>query len=402
MARVVFVNRYFHPDHSATSQMVSDLAFDLARSGVEVAVVAGRQIYDDPAARLPARETIDGVAVRRVGGTRFGRDRLTGRALDYASFALAAAWVLMASLRRGDSVVVKTDPPLLSVIGAGAATLRGARLVTWLQDLFPEVAAALGVGLARGLPGALLRWARDASLRRAAVNVVIGERMAEKVAALGIPPARIRVVPNWADGDAVRPRPAEGHPLRAAWGLADRFVVGYAGNLGRAHDGATLIEAARLLAGEPGITFLFVGGGAGRAALDRAVAGGRAANVVVRPYLPRAELALGLTVPDVHLVTLRPALEGLIVPSKVYGAMAAGRPILFVGDPDGEVARLARAHDCGLVVPAGDTAGLAAAIRALRDDAGRRARLGANARAAFERSYDRARAVAAWRALLGV
>ena len=160
--------------------------------------------------------------------------------------------------------------------------------------------------------------------------------------------------------------------------------------------------AARLLAGAPAIPFLFAGGGAGRAAHDRAIAHGCAAHIAVRPYLPRAALGLGLTAPDAHLVTLRPALEGLIVPSKVYGAMAAGRPILFVGDPDGEVARLARAHDCGLVIPAGDAAGLAAAIRALRDDPGRRARLGANARAAFERCFDRARAVAAWRAVLGV
>jgi glycosyltransferase involved in cell wall biosynthesis len=398
--RIVLVNRYFHPDHSATSQMASDLAFALARVGADVAVVAGRQTYEDPDALLPAHQTVDGVAIRRVGGTRFGRGRLIGRAFDYASFAVGAGWVLARTTRRGDTIIAKTDPPLLSVLAAVVAVVRGARLVNWLQDLFPEVAAALGVRLGGGVPGRLLRGARDWSLRRATINVVIGERMAARLVARGIAPECIRTIPNWADGRLIVPRPVADHPLRAAWGLDGKFVVGYSGNLGRAHDGATLAAAARLLAGDPGVVLLFVGGGAGRAAVERAAADGTGVPILTRPYVARVDLGLGLTVPDAHLVTLRPELEGLIVPSKIYGAMAAGRPIVFVGDTDGEVARLVRAHDCGIVVGAGDVQGLASAIRALRADPARCAALGANARAAFERCFDRPIAIAAWRAVL--
>lgn len=400
MARVVFVNRYFHPDHSATSQLLGDLAFDLAARGRDVAVVTSRQLYDDPLAMLAARETVMGVAVRRVRSTRFGRASLVGRVLDYASFYPAAALALWGLVGRGDIVVAKTDPPLVSVLAAVVAGVRGARLVNWLQDLYPEVPEALGVPLVRGPVAWVLRAMRDASLRAAAVNVVLGEIMAERVRSRGVSRQRIRTIPNWADGRAIAPLPCAGHPLRAAWGLADRFVVGYAGNLGRAHDADTVLGAARLLREDRSIAFLFVGGGKGREPLEQAVAGEGLANFVFRPYQARAELGLALTVADVHLVTLRPELEGLIVPSKLYGAMAAGRAIVFVGDPDGEVARLVRAHECGVVARAGDAEALATAIRALRDDPALGERLGANARGAFERRFDRAHALASWRQVL--
>src|SRR4051794_38048932 len=192
--RVIFTNRYFPPDHSATSQMVGDLAFFLARRGHSVVAVTSRQRYDDAAARLPRRAALsaaDRAASRRPDGrdagaatgdvvriatTRFGRRFLPGRAVDYATFYLSAFFALLRRARRGDTVVAMTDPPLLSVVAAAACAIKGARLVNWVQDLFPEVATALGlraVGLARPL--------RDWSLRRAAVNVALGEQMAARI-----------------------------------------------------------------------------------------------------------------------------------------------------------------------------------------------------------------------------
>ena len=128
--RVVFVNRYFHPDHSATSQMVSDLAFHLAERGWDVGAITSRQRYDDAKARLAPRERVRGVDVRRVGATRFGRASLLGRAFDYATFYLSA---FVAMRRERDAVIVPlTDPPLLSVVAAFASP----RVVNWTQDVF--------------------------------------------------------------------------------------------------------------------------------------------------------------------------------------------------------------------------------------------------------------------------
>lgn len=419
--RLFFVNRYFHPDHSATSQMLSDLVFALARRGHRITVVTSRLGYEDPLARYPRRETVSDVDIVRVPTTRFGRAGLVGRAIDYVTFYVATAWTLLLKARRGDVIVAKTDPPLLSLVTMPVARLRGARQVNWLQDIFPEVAIRLGMGkrpASRILFSALRRW-RDRVLRKAALNVVIGERMAEIVRRTGVSPERVRIIPNWADGNVVRPVPAEANGLRQAWGLGDAFVVGYSGNLGRAHDIATIIEAMalaeagsaghtgalRMVVGAPPIqqpapakpiAWLFVGGGAKMGVLRNEVRQRQYARVQFHPYQPREQLAESLSVPDVHLITLQPKLEGLIVPSKFYGIAAAGRPAIFIGDPDGEIGRILTRTQTGLVVAAGDSDGLARAILSLAREPVLALEYGRRARALLERAHDLPFAVSAW------
>ncbi len=368
--KLVFVNRYFFPDQSATSQMLSDLAFGLAARGCEVHVVCSRQRYDDASAGLAPQETVDGVTIHRVVSSRFGRANLAGRALDYATFYLACAVRLVRILSRGDTVVVLTDPPLLSILGMLAAQPTGAHLVNWLQDVYPEVASRLG---ANPLPGPLDRWLRrwrDRSLARARMNVVLGQRMADVIAARGIPRERIRVIENWACVPDAAPKLPSASELRARLGLAGKFVVGYSGNLGRAHEYRTILEAAELLAAETDLVFLMVGGGAGMMALRRQAMQRGLGNLHFHPYVMRAELADSLAAPDVHLLSLLPALEGLIVPSKFYGILAAARPVVFVGDPQGEVGRIIWEAKIGVTVSVGDARGLARVLRELRDDPG--------------------------------
>ena len=163
---LIFVNRFFFPDHSATSQILSDLTFHLAAAGHEVHVITSTQIYDAPDAALPRCESIKGVNVHRVASTRFGRAALPGRALDYLSFYRSARSRLDEIARAGDTVVAKTDPPLLSIMLAPTARRRGARLVNWLQDIYPETAAVLGVPLIRGSVAAFFRGAAQSHLAR--------------------------------------------------------------------------------------------------------------------------------------------------------------------------------------------------------------------------------------------
>jgi colanic acid biosynthesis glycosyl transferase WcaI len=393
--RVVFVNRFFHPDLAPTGLHAADVAFDLAAAGHEVHAVTSRLAYDGGGPGYAVEETVRGVQVHRVWTTRFGRGSLAGRALDYFSFYLSSFFALARLLNRNDIVVAKTDPPLISVVAALAAWLRGARLVNWLQDVFPEAAARSGMGLLSGPVGALARLKRNWSVRRAVVNVVLGERMAAEVGRL-VPGARLRVVPNWADGTAVRPMVPGASALRREWGFEGKFVVGYAGNLGRVHDCETLLAAARLLAEERDVMFSFVGGGFH---FPRLRAAGLA-NVQVRGYVPEARLGESLAACDLHLVTLLPAFEGLIVPSKFYGAAAAGRAVIFIGDPDGEIARAIAAHGCGVTVATGDAAGLAAAIKDLRASPEKLRAMGERARAEFEREWDKPIALARWREVI--
>lgn len=400
--KLVFVNRYFFPDQSATSQMLSDLAFGLAARGCDVHVVCSRQRYDDASAALRPHEAVDGVTIHRVVSSRFGRAHLGGRALDYATFYFACAARLVRLLSRGDTVVTLTDPPLLSILGMLAAQLTGAHLVNWLHDVYPEIASRLA---ANPLPGPLDRWLcrwRDRSLAGARMNVVLGRRMGEMIAARGIARERIRVIENWASVPDAGPKPASASELRARLGFAGKFVVGYSGNLGRAHEYRTLLEAAELLAAETDLVLLMVGGGAGMTTLHRMAAQRGLGNVHFHPYVTRAELPDSLAAADVHLLSLLPALEGLIVPSKFYGILAAARPVVFVGDPQGEVARIIGEAQIGAAVRIGDATGLARVLRELRDDPARCQALGRAGHRLYCRRYTATLALEQWTQVLEV
>jgi colanic acid biosynthesis glycosyl transferase WcaI len=399
MRRLIFINRFFAPDHSATSQILSDLAFDLAGAGREVHLVASRQIYDDPKAALPERETINGVDVHRVASTGFGRAALIGRSIDYVSFYRSVSRCLSDLVRPGDIVIAKTDPPLMSVVAKPVARRNGALLVNWLQDIYPETAVELGVPFMRGPVAASLVALRNATLREAAATVVVGDLMARKVEALGAPAERIHVIANWCnDEDIVAPAD---NPLRREWNLADKFVLGYSGNLGRAHDFATVLAAAERLRDEPRIAFLMIGGGKRFAELSAEVQA-RGLSVAFRflPYQARTLLSYSLGVADAHWVSLDPRLEGLMVPSKFYGIAAASKPIVVIGDPNGELAQLVQRNDCGVAVAPGDGDTLAATLRQLLNAPQTVLEMGARARQMLDAHFTRRQGLARWRRLL--
>jgi glycosyltransferase involved in cell wall biosynthesis len=397
--RVIFVNRFFHPDQSATSQLLSDLSFGLSARGVEVFVVCSRLRYDDERAWLPKRDSVYGVQVQRVRTTRFGRGSLPGRALDYLSFYIATTWRLLWLVAAGDTLVAKTDPPLLSIPALLVARVKGARVVNWLQDLYPEVASELKANPLPQSLNRLLQKCRDWSLSRAQMNVVLGIRMRELLQRRGVPAEKLRIIENWAG--ALEQEPTGHSRLRTELPFAGDFIIGYSGNLGRAHEINTMLEAAALLRHEPKVKFLMVGAGSGMLELKQLAGERGLANFHFMPYVPREALADSLAAADVHLVSLLPALEGLIVPSKFYGILAASRPAIFIGDPHGELARIIEAADTGRVVAVGDAATLVRHVQELRADAALRRALGAKGRALYKERYTLPRALKDWGALLG-
>jgi colanic acid biosynthesis glycosyl transferase WcaI len=401
MSRLIFINRFFCPDHSATSQILSDLAYHLASAGRDVHVVTSTQIYDDAKAALPISDIVNGVHVHRVPSTSFGRDGLLGRSIDYLSFYRSIWRCLIALARSGDMIVAKTDPPLTSIIGMTAARRKNARLVNWLQDIYPETAVELGVPLMRGPLAASLTTLRNRTLRQADATVVVGDLMARKVEQLGAPPSRVHVIPNWCNDQDIRPIVQSENPLRAAWGLANRFVLGYSGNLGRAHEFETVLAAAQQLRHEPHIIFLMIGGGKRFDELSRAVKDqGLTSSFRFMPYQEQKTLPYSLAVADAHWLSLNPKLEGLLVPSKFYGIAAAGRPIIIIADKNGEIARLVQQHGCGLVIAPGDTDALVDALRLLSNAPQTAAEMGKRARTMLEAHFTRRKALERWSELL--
>lgn len=363
-------------------------------------MVTSRQRYEEPRASLPSAEVANGVKIHRIWTSRFGRDKLPGRAADYLTFYLSAGWRLLRLVERDDTLVAKTDPPLISIVAAMVTRLRGARLVNWVQDVFPETAMALSVTGVSGWFGWILQRLRDASLRRAAMNIALGEKMAEYLVGRDGLHDRVKVIHNWVDDDAIVPIPPERNRLRQLWGLAGKFIVGYSGNMGRAHEFETILETAELLRSETDVVFLFIGGGNQKVHLEKETVKRGLTHVSFKRYQDKEVLAESLGAMDVHLISLRPELEGFILPSKFYGIAAAGRPVIFIGDPGGEIGEIVRTGHCGAAVRPRESVELAKLMRTLRDDSDLRREWGRNARRLIDEKFSRKRAMKLWCSIL--
>jgi glycosyltransferase involved in cell wall biosynthesis len=364
--RILVLNQYYPPDTSATAVIAGETIHGLAAAGHHVTVVAGRPSYQ-PTERYrwrPLRRVRDGdVTVERVGSFAFSRVGMAGRVANYVSYLPLA--LLRGLVAPADIVLAMTDPPVVVVIAACVARLRGLPLVYNVRDLHPDMAAAAGLirpGVTLALWSALHRWA----LRRAARLIVLGEDMRRRILTQGVPAERIIVVRDGTDiPEQVAP---PDNPVSRDVRCGFPFVVMHAGNLGYAGAWETLLQAAERLTGD-GVGLVFVGGGVSADGVRARAAG--FPNVRFLPPRPVAQVPELLAAGDVQVVTVRRGLEGLVVPSKLYPILAAGRPVLAVVPEESDVATIVRRAQCGWVVDPDDPEAVARAIReAVRDPTG--------------------------------
>src|SRR5207245_751635 len=392
------INRFFHPDQSATAQMLTDLAEGLAVAGAGCLWLPGRLGYLGGETAVPREEQYKGVVVRRLWSTRFGRHTALGRLFDYLSFYLASAWAAVQT-KDVDCVVVLSDPPILSLQAVLLGRLKGWRTVCWLQDVFPDIAVRTGT-MREGLLARLLRWAANWSLRSSDRVIVVGRCMEQCVLAFGLQRDRVVLIPNWADGDHLTPVAPEDNWFRKQHGLEGQIVVMYSGNLGVVHETEALIPLIHYLRGMREVCFLFVGEGQGKTRLQNWASQEKLESVRFLGYQNKEHLRYSLSAGDIHLVTLRSEMEGLSVPSKVYGIMAVGRPVVFIGPDKSEVASLIRESGCGEVFFPQESEKAALAILHLAQDYRRRESLGSAGRRYFETVLDKRYAIQRFRAVL--
>ncbi|KQT04880.1 glycosyl transferase [Rhizobium sp. Leaf453] len=397
---MIFANRYFYPDQSATSRVVSKLAFALAERGFDVQIITSRALHDRTDQRLEADETIAGVRIARIPTSHFGRETLAGRMIDYVVFHVAAfAWWLR-HVSKGDICVICTDPPLLAVTSAFAIKIRRGTLVNWILDLFPETAIELSVLPRKGWTSRILLRFRDASLRWSEIVVCPTLTMAQHIRRQSVTTQRVAVVHNFSDQREIYAiAPAE-NGLRAEWALQGKFVIGYSGNFGRAHEFDTMIGAAGILRDRSDVRFLLIGSGQKLAVVRNKVDQLGLKNVLFKPLQPSDKLAESLCAADLHVVSLMPQLEHCIVPSKFYGILAAGRPTAFIGDRCGEVARAIATSGCGETIQIGDAAGLAAMIGRLKESPELRAGMAKAAQHLLQTEFSTEKAVDLWTGIL--
>ena len=395
---VVFFNRSYYPDQTATGQLLTDLCEGLvAEHGCEVTVVTGPPLLPSSPMQPSGRRIVDeqthgGVRILRATGTRFDKRRFAGRATNYMTY-FASACVAGFRLRRPDVLVALTDPPIIGLTAWLSSVRYRAPLVMAFNDLFPEVAALLPDFHSRTINAALQQVNRFL-VRRATLNVALGETMRQRlIDDKGAPPGRTIIIPSWADTSAIAPGDRE-NAFRREHGLSGRFVVMYSGNLGLAQNLDTIVDAAALLADRPDVHLVFQGEGVSREALEGRARGLGLTNVSFLPFAPKARLAESFAAADVFLVPLQRGLAGYIVPSKLYGILAAGRPYVAAVEASCEVASLTQANGSGLVVDPGDAEAMAGAIRRFHDDPELTRRAGEAARtlsAGFDRRTQVAR-----------
>jgi glycosyltransferase involved in cell wall biosynthesis len=357
--RVLVLNQYYWPGVEATAHLLSELCEALA-SEFDVTVVTGMVAGAEEAGRTEK----DGVEIVRVGSTAYDRSRLSLRAANYLTYLGLSLWEGL-QVDRPDVVLCMTDPPVIADLALVLARRFDVPLVVVSQDVFPEVAVALK-RLDNPAVVELLRLATRLYLKRADRVVAIGDTMRERLVEKGADRDRIVVIPNWTDTSDLEPQPRDN-----AWAqeheLDDKFVVMHSGNIGHAQDLDTLIRAATFLRDLDDLRIVLIGGGARRDELKELAKVLEVEQVVFMGYQPRELLADSLSSADVHVVGLARGLSGYVVPSRLYGVLAVGRPVLAAAEPDSETAKAIDEVGAGVVVPPGRPELLARAIRRAYD-----------------------------------
>jgi colanic acid biosynthesis glycosyl transferase WcaI len=386
--RILIVNQFFWPDVAPTGQYLCDLARHLSAKGHDITVICSGGSY---AQAEDDEEDPPPVKIVRVPGVRYKRGALA-RLFSYSTFFTGALWHEL-RVPRPDVVVTMTTPPLLAVAGTIMKALRGTRHFIWEMDVFPDALVTVGALAERGLVTRILGWIQNCARRCSDGVIALGPCMRARLLAGGTPAHLVHVAENWADGSTISPGPnRRSGPLN----------VFYSGNLGLAHDINTIADAMRHFRNDSRFLFTFAGGGVGRAQLEQVCASQGIQNVRFLPYASRERMNEHLAQADIGLVTELSACMGTVVPSKVYGLMAAGRPILFVGPKEATSGLLIQRFQCGWQIDPGDVRMVITLLEWLsvsRDEAWVR---GERARAAFDRHYDLPHGVARVAAALGL
>ncbi len=385
----LFVTQVYVPDPAAVGQHLADAAEELAARGHKVIVYTSRSGYDNPSLKYPSRELLRGVDVRRLPLSSFGKSSIIVRLLGGILFVKQA--VLRSFFQPDiDAVIVSTSPPMASLGAIAIAAFHRAKLKYWVMDVNPDQIVALGMARPGSLPVRIFDWINREVLSRADDVIVLDRFMADRINRKVDVRSRTTVLPPWPAEDPQEVVAHDENPFRASHGLNGKTVVMYSGNHGPSNPLSTILDAAIRLQDEPRLKFMFVGGGVGKEEVEAT----QSSNIEALPYQPQEDLRYSLAAADVHVVTMGDDIRGIVHPSKVYGAMAVGRPILLVGPDENHVSDIIDKHSNGWQVRHGD---VDEAVRVLREiasmSAGELAAMGKRGRDAIHATGGKAGAV---------
>lgn len=389
MARFLIITQPYVPDPSTTGQHLHSAAVALVGRGHDVRVLAADRGYENPSRKYPSRETRDGVEIRRIPLSSFGKGSIPVRVAGALVFVTQAA-VLGVFSRKPDAILVSTVPPMCSAAALVLSWLRGVRVFYWLHDLYPELAVEMGALRKDGLPARLMNWLNRRILGRATRIVLLDRFMAERVQRKLDVAAKTAIIPPWPHNGDGRYVDHADNFWRKQHVAEGRRVVMFSGNHSPAHPLDTVLQAALRFPDPECLEFLFVGGGYGKREVEALIERERPRNIRSLPYQPLATLLYSLSAADVQLVSVGNKTVGVSSPCKIYDAMTVGRPILLLGPDSCHATDIMGEHDIGWHVAHGDVDGAVEALRSIRSASRERLeRMGRTAQELVRRHYSR-------------
>lgn len=401
-APVVVLNQYYVPDVASTGQLLHELAATLAEHGVQTKVVASRPSYGPPETwkDCPYSETFEGVEIRRLWTTRFSKDNIVGRVANFTTFIVQLQLRILFSSRADHVYLYTTNPPFLGILGAVASKLRRHRYVVLLHDAHPRIGVLVNKIREGGIVERMWEWVNRVKYRNASQAIVLCQKAKELVVQrYGIDPRRVHIIPNWADGQKLFPKPKQQCEFTRKHKLQNDFVVLYSGNLGLYYDFETILDAAEILKTE-GFKFVFVGAGGRKAWIAEQIQKRQLTNAMLLDYVPIEQLNDSLNSCDASVVSIAKGVEGVSFPSKLYSSLAVGKPIVSISEPVSELRDVCQQHEVGIWAKVGDGQGLADGLRMLKGDPEGNLRRGAAARSLFENRYTKQASVQAYAEVL--
>jgi colanic acid biosynthesis glycosyl transferase WcaI len=356
MQRIWILTELYFPERTSTAYFLTEIAQSLVVDHT-VGVITGASMYETQTVSLPQSETINQVSIRRCCSTRFNKNHLLGRLLNGVTRSIAILLYALCVCRSTDIVLVVTNPPLLPLMAVLLKFLKGTEFVLLVHDVYPEVLVATGLLSSKSLIYRMLQFINSWVYQQTRHVITLGRDMDQLVLAklrsnqLAHNPVPITCIPNWAETDIISPTDRSQNQLLARLNLTDKFVILYAGNMGRTHDLQILLEAAQqVLATQPNIYFLCIGAGASKRAIERRIQAEKLTNVMVLPYFPHSEKNQVLNACDIGIISFLPNMAGVSVPSRMYNQMAAGKPLIAIADDWSELAQVVQENSIGWVI----------------------------------------------------
>jgi glycosyltransferase involved in cell wall biosynthesis len=359
---LLIVSQVYVPDSAAVGQYLADVAARMVHRGYRVVVLTADRGYEDPSVRYPRREVIDGVQVRRLPFSSFGKGSLLTRLIGGTLFIVQAVARGLFT-RRLSCLLVSTSPPLCPIAALIIGLLRRVPIKYWVMDLNPDQVVALGHMPANAVPVRLFNALNRMILGRATDLIVLDRFMADRLMRKRDVRSKLTVLPPWPLERHLEAIPHAQNPFRAEHHLDGKFVIMFSGNMSIASPLTTVLKATRRLRDQRDLLFMFIGGGLGKQGVDDLIRRENPPNVVSLPYQPLSRIKYSLSAADVHLVSMGDAIVGICHPCKVYGAMAVARPILLLGPHPCHISDILERHHIGWHIRHGDVDGAVATIR---------------------------------------